>query len=305
MARKLRIEFPGAIYHVISRGNYRKDLFEESGSVASFRRALFSAAERCGWRIHAYVVMRNHFHLAVETPQGNLVAGMRWLQSTFANRFNRLHGEVGHVFQGRYKSLLIEPGQTLLKVVDYIHLNPVEAKICTLEELDDYAASSFTAFTQSTVPPPLCRESWLAALGLPDDLSAMKRYREHLAVVAAETMEEREARERRFHHGWMIGSADYRQAMLERFAEVIARTPQSTREAQEFREALWEREVQTLLVEAGKAEDEIAREPKSAPWKVAIARQLRERTTATLSWIAARLAMGHPSRVSNLIHGRV
>jgi putative transposase len=87
MARKPRLDFAGAIYHVLSRGNYRKDLFEEGGAVL-FEQTLFQACAKCGWLLHAYVIMRNHYHLAVETPEGNLVEGMRWLQGTFGIRFN-------------------------------------------------------------------------------------------------------------------------------------------------------------------------------------------------------------------------
>jgi REP element-mobilizing transposase RayT len=111
MARKPRLEFEGAIYHVINRGNYRKDLFNEKGAAEAFERTLFEACEKCGWVVHAYVLMSNHYHLALETPEANLVQGMAWLQGTFANRFNRFRGERGHVFQSRYQSILIEEGR--------------------------------------------------------------------------------------------------------------------------------------------------------------------------------------------------
>lgn len=111
MARKLRLEFPGACYHVINRGNYRADLFQTDKTKVAFEACLFEACAKSGWVLHAFVVMRNHYHLALETPQGNLVAGMQWLQATFANRFNKLRGERGHLFQGRYKALLVDtPG---------------------------------------------------------------------------------------------------------------------------------------------------------------------------------------------------
>ncbi|MGH7945844.1 MAG: transposase [Opitutaceae bacterium] len=113
MARKLRLEFPGALYHVINRGNYRSWVFGEDRTRTAFEQCLLETCERGGWWLHAFVIMGNHFHLAVETPEGNLVAGMQWLQSTFANRFNRLRHVNGHLFQGRYKSLLIEPGAAL------------------------------------------------------------------------------------------------------------------------------------------------------------------------------------------------
>ncbi len=104
MARRPRIQFAGALYHIINRGNYRRDIFETEGAAQAFEKCLFEACEKSGWRLHAYVIMRNHFHLAVETPQGNLVKGMHWLQGTFATRFNRFRSEQGYLFQRRAKS---------------------------------------------------------------------------------------------------------------------------------------------------------------------------------------------------------
>ena len=129
MARKLRLEFHGACYHVINRGNYRRDLFAGKGAAEAFERALFEVVEKFGWRLHAFVIMRNHFHLAVETPEPNLSEGMKWLQGTWAARFNRWRGEAGRPFQGRYKALHVEPGHALAQVAHYIHLNPVRARM--------------------------------------------------------------------------------------------------------------------------------------------------------------------------------
>ena len=94
MARKLRLEFPGAIYHVINRGNYRDYVFKSVGAKQAFEACVFGACERSGWLLHAFVIMGNHYHLAVETPKGNLVAGMQWLQSTFANISTSCAGSV-------------------------------------------------------------------------------------------------------------------------------------------------------------------------------------------------------------------
>ena len=105
MARKPRIEYAGAVYHVLNRGNYRGDLFETAGAAEAFVVCLGEACERMGWRVHGYCLMRNHYHLALETPRGNLVSGVHWLQSTFGNRFNRYRGERGRAFQGRYQAI--------------------------------------------------------------------------------------------------------------------------------------------------------------------------------------------------------
>ena len=136
MARRLRIQFAGARYHVINRGNMQHDVFATGGAVASFVRTLQAAVERFQWRLHAFVVMRNHFHLALATPEPNLVAGMHWLQSTFTVRLTRFHRQHGHVFQGRYQSLLIEDDAHLARVCDYIHLNPVRAGVHPADQIE-------------------------------------------------------------------------------------------------------------------------------------------------------------------------
>src|SRR5882762_1505194 len=105
MARRLRIERAGAIYHVLNRGNYRSDVFASQGAKLAFLKCLAEACEKTGWIVHAWAVMRNHYHVALETPEPNLVEGMSWLQTAFCSRFNRYRKENGHVFQGRYKAL--------------------------------------------------------------------------------------------------------------------------------------------------------------------------------------------------------
>ncbi|MGH9818223.1 MAG: transposase, partial [Candidatus Acidiferrales bacterium] len=142
MARKLRMEEEGGLFHVLNRGNYRGWVFKSEGAKQGFEKALFEACGRFGWVLHAFCIMGNHFHLAMETPRGNLSEGMRWLQATFASRFNRLRKESGRLFQGRFKSLAVEDLQRLSWLCHYIHLNPVRAKICRVEQLRDQRWSS-------------------------------------------------------------------------------------------------------------------------------------------------------------------
>ena len=165
MARKVRIEWAGACYHVINRGNYRRDLFASKGATQSFQTCLFEAAERFGWRLHAFVVMRNHFHLAVETVEPNLSDGMQWLQGTWAVRFNRLRREVGRPFQGRFKALHVEPGHALAQVAHSIHLNPLRAKIVTVARLADYPSSSLALFGSRQRPAVLVADTVLGESG--------------------------------------------------------------------------------------------------------------------------------------------
>ena len=108
MARPLRIEYPGAIYHVTSRGNARAAIFKEDADRELFLEALQQVVERFNWLCHAYCLMDNHYHLMIETPDGNLTAGMRHLNGVYTQRFNRRHRRVGHVFQGRFKAILVD-----------------------------------------------------------------------------------------------------------------------------------------------------------------------------------------------------
>lgn len=108
MARKLRLEYAGAFYHVINRGNYRRGLFTGKSAAEAFERCLEEAAERFRWQVHAFVVTSNHFHLALETPEPNLSLAIKRLQGTWAARFNRFRGEIGRLFQGRYLGFLAE-----------------------------------------------------------------------------------------------------------------------------------------------------------------------------------------------------
>jgi len=301
MARKPRLEFEGAIYHVINRGNYRKDLFSEQGSAAAFEKALGESCEKCGWVIHAYVLMSNHYHVALETPGANLVAGMAWLQGTFANRFNRFHGERGHVFQSRYQSILIEEGRPLLGLVNYIHLNPVRAGLVDVANLKEYAFSSYPKFFGRRMPGWLCRERFLGSLDFPDSVSGMNKYAQYLETVEEKDPGKHDELTRRYCAGWAVASAEYRKDIKAMYAERSESKEWQGADVMEMREGKWERELEGLLSRAGKTNGDIETAPKSAKWKVEIAREMKKKTTATNSWLARNLGMGHPSRVCNLI----
>jgi REP element-mobilizing transposase RayT len=151
MARQLRNEFPGAVYHVTSRGNARETLFFDENDERRYLRALARVVADCRWLCHAYCLMPNHVHLVLETPRPNLAAGMRRLNSTYAQAFNARRDRVGHVFQGRYKAILIDKEPHLLEVCRYVVLNPVRAKLCTTAA--DWPTSSYRA-TAGHEPTP-------------------------------------------------------------------------------------------------------------------------------------------------------
>ena len=143
MSRPLRIEFPGAHYHVTSRGNARRKIFLDDVDREVFLVTLAWVVERFKWVCHAYCLMDNHFHLLIETPEPNLSRGMRQLNGVYTQGFNRRHSKVGHLFQGRFKSILVERDSYLLELARYVVLNPVRAK--TVKTPDDYAWSSYRA----------------------------------------------------------------------------------------------------------------------------------------------------------------
>ena len=129
MARPLRIQFPGALYHVMSRGNERKAIVRDDADREKRLDWLRRTVETYGWRLHAFVLLNNHEHLFVETPEANLSAGMQYLNGSYTSYFNRRHRRSGHLLQGRFKGHLIEEEGHFLEVSRYIHLNPVRAKL--------------------------------------------------------------------------------------------------------------------------------------------------------------------------------
>jgi putative transposase len=289
---------------VIGRGNYRKELFEEGGAGA-FEKTLFEACAKCGWLLHAYVIMSNHYHIAVETPEANLVQGMRWLQGTFGIRFNAFRGERGHVFQSRYRSLVIEEGRPLLGLVNYIHLNPVRAGIVTMAKLRKYEWSSYPKFFQPRPPESLSRGRFLSALEFPDSVAGMRQYARQLEFAEESNPAVRDSLAKRYCRGWAVASEEYRRDLKKMYAELEEPAGWGGRDVAELREEIWERALNALMRRAGKTKANALRAPKGAKWKVSIARELRSRSTATNAWIAERLSMGHPTRVCNLIRANM
>jgi len=141
MSRPLRIEYAGAVYHVTSRGNEKKPVFKDDHDREAFLNTLQHVNKRYHWICHAYCLMTNHYHLLIETPEGNLSLGMRQLNGVYTQLFNKYHGRNGHLFQGRYKAILIQKDSHLLEVCRYVVLNPVRAKMVAMPE--EHAWSSY------------------------------------------------------------------------------------------------------------------------------------------------------------------
>ena len=159
MARPLRIEYPGALYHVTCRGNARGKIFLIDSDRELFLQVLTQAVERFNWRCHAYCQMTNHYHLLIETVDPTLARGMRQLNGVYTQEFNRRHSRTGHVFQGRYKAILVERDAYLLELARYVVLNPVRAKL--VRRAQDWPWSSYRATAGFEPAPSLLTTDWI------------------------------------------------------------------------------------------------------------------------------------------------
>ena len=303
MARKLRLQYPGAVYHVMNRGDRRESIFLDDQDRWRFLEALRETCEKTVWQVHAYCLMPNHFHLVIETPQANLIAGMKWLLGTYTSRFNRRHKLFGHLFSGRYKSLIVdESGDGYLRTVcDYVHLNPVRARLLSDEQpLSDYPWSSYGAYLK----PPSKRAPWLrldrlfGELGIQrDDAAGRRRF--------AEAVEQRRRRVepgewKALRRGWMIGGAERRQELLERMGQEVGQH-HGGEEIQETEQQRAELLVRQELQKRRWTESDLKQRRKTDAGKVRIAARLRRETVMTLEWIAARLQMGSRYTLANCL----
>ena len=304
MARPLRIEYPGACYHVINRGNYRRNLFNGGGAAEAFVRTLDEAATQYGWRIHAYVVMSNHFHLAVELTEPNLSEGMKWLQGTWIRRYNGLRRLIGRPFQGRYKAILLERGAALGQVCHYIHLNPVRAGLVTPDKAVDYPWSSLPRWTDKARP------QWLESAvvmdeagGLPDARAGWKKYGDYLEFLATDRGKKKELVAGKLSRGWCLGGREFKKQMRGKAAERgtdldgVRFGGLEPEELRVERTLAWEERLQALA-RAAKIDLENLSEKKSHPDKSLLAAALKQSCSVSNGWLSARLGMGQPASAS-------
>jgi len=303
MARRLRIQYEGAIYHVINRGNYRRDLFESVGAAQAFEEALEEACQVNGWRLHAHVVMRNHFHLAVETPKANLVEGMHWLQSTFSTRFNRFRKERGHLFQGRYQALIIEDGAVLARVVDYIHLNPVRAGIVTVEQLADFRWSSLRRLVRGPRPAAWVADDLVQQRNFADTPEGWRQYLSYLRDLCGDTAAQKELGFEEMCHGWAIGTAGWRKTMAQAHAQRALESGLEHAELADLKHARYQDALEQALRVMGKPSEALRQDRKTAPWKIDLALELRK-SAVPYRWIAEHLNMGSPDSLRGLVTKR-
>lgn len=317
MPRQVRIQFPGATYHVMCRGDRREDIFREHGDREMMLATLAETVEKTGWKVHAWVLMGNHYHLLVQTPEPNLVKGMTWFQTTYTLRFNAKHRLRGHVFAGRYKAVLVEGEDPayFTTLLDYLHLNPVRAGLVRRERgevLEAYRWSSWPGYLQ-----PKLRQKWwessraFAAWQLEDSVAgraALRRRVERrmatesaaecgLSEIAGQSLQSALRR------GWYFGKESFRQWLLEKAGAQLGEHRRKRQnyigpeiKAHDMAEA--QRLLRDGLAEQNLRQRDLAKLKKGDSRKVAIAERIRRTTAVPLAWIAERLSMGTPSNVS-------
>lgn len=179
MARPLRLEYAGALYHVTSRGDRREAIYEDDTDREAFLDVLSEVCQGFNWLCHAYCLMSNHYHLLIETPDANLSKGMRQLNGMYTQRFNRSHGKAGHVFQGRYKAILVDKDSYLLELARYIVLNPVRAGM--VRSAKDWRWSSYRATTGQSRPPGFLTTDWVLSAFSKRKRRAIEHYKAFVA----------------------------------------------------------------------------------------------------------------------------
>jgi REP element-mobilizing transposase RayT len=304
MARKLRVEYEGAIYHVINRGDRREPIFRDDSDRRLFLETLGQACAKTGWQVHAYCLMDNHFHLVLETPQANLVTGMKWFLGTYTARFNRKHKLFGHLFSGRYKALIVDGSGTgyLRTVCEYVHLNPVRAKSLGREDkLRDYRWSSYGEYLKG----PQGRPRWLRVdralgeMGIPKDSAAGRK--EFEQRMERRRWEQEPEAWKRVRRGWCFGDEVFRRELLEAMGTRMG-AEHYGEERRETAQAKAERILGEELKRLRWTEATLEQRRKGDAKKVGIARRLRSETTMTLGWIAERLRMGTKTHLVHLLY---
>jgi len=288
---------------VLNRGNYRAAIFRQDRTKQAFLKCLDEACAKTGWRVHAWCLMSNHYHLAISTPEANLVEGMRWLQCTFALRFNRFRGERGHLFQGRYKSLAVDPDEGLGPLSHYIHLNPVRARLCSVSALRNYRWTSLRWLVD-----PRLRPTWYEPLpalrhagDLVDGTAGRARYLAYLEWLAEDEPARKRQRFDQMAKGWAIGTKEFVQSLSREQRELRGQGRRLALQMRETHEALWRDELERLLSAQRRTPADLVAASKSADWKLALAAVLKSRTTATNRWLAINLSLGNLHETSRKI----
>ena len=294
----------------MDRGDRREAIFKDEADRGRFLETLGEACARTGWRVHAFVLMSNHYHLMIETPHANLVAGMRWFQTTLTIRYNTRHRLSGPLFQGRYKAVVVDSQESRYFAVlsDYIHLNPIRARMIGLEErLFDYPWSSYPLYAVKKGRPPWFEpRTVLDEMGMEDTAAGRRAYAVRMRERAVDelTQQQEPAEVAELRRGWCLGGEGFRERMLRLLngaGERLRRPRRTAVDASVQRDHGLE-EARRLLEEGlrclGMEREELPLLKKGDPRKAALAVRIRTRTTVPNAWIAEQLQLGHVSRLN-------
>ena len=339
MPRQVRIEYPGAIYHVMCRGDRREAIFEDDKDRECFLETLGQAVLRAGWVVHAYVLMDNHYHLLLETPEANLVRGMTWFQTTYTVRYNVRHHTTGHLYGGRYKAVLVEAPEDgsagdadyFTTLIDYIHLNPVRARLIEITDgklpaVDSYRWSSLPEYRKkrSARPDFLETSKGFGTFALKDGPAGRRQFVERVAIRAQrEELDEcglaeidGQGLQSTLRRGWCYGSATFKEKMLG-FAEDLLALRSTKRdrsknyrgaEAKDHGSKRAEAIIKAGLEAFGISKADLPKLKKSAEAKALLASIIRTETAVRIAWIAETLKMGtaaNVTRASKVIEERL
>jgi putative transposase len=237
MARAWRIEYEGAYYHLLSRGNEGRDIFLCDEDRSLFLGTIGEFGERFEIELFCYVLMSNHYHLLLRTRRANLSRAMQWFAGTYTRRFNNRHGRSGHLFQGRFKSILVQNDAYVLQLSCYIHRNPLRASL--VQRLADYPWSSYRTYAYGKKPA-----DWLTTGLILEQFKVSKPHKAYREKVQGYAKEEKRLWED-LHHGFILGSRKFVESMRERFLpqEPAAGVPQQLRLARD-------KDIQTVLKNA-------------------------------------------------------
>ncbi len=322
MARSIRIQSAGAFYHIMARGNRREEIFHDDDDRRFFLHTLSQACDMTGWRVHAWVLMSDHYHLFIQTPEPNLVAGMTWLQNTYTRRYNVRHRAWGRVFGDRYKAVVVEGEDRYhyQALMDYIHLNPVRARMLRPKAGQSVMDYPWSSVAGGYMLPPKKRAKWLEAaaglkaFNLADTVAGRREMVERLDKRAASEgikscgvppqPDGADARASHLRRGWYWGTQAFGEAMrklgqqLMKKAAPVSRAYKSHAMVREHGERQAESWLARGLKAGGLKAGDLGKVKGSDPRKVLLAELLWRRTVVSQEWLAERLEMKSAANVS-------
>jgi putative transposase len=296
MARRRRLISNQGAYHVYNRAELGQPIFETDAAKQVLLETILAVSHRFAWQLHAYAIMTNHFHLVVTTPRGNLSEGMHTLQSAFANKHKAFPGSVGHVFQSRFGCAHYPAGPLTARKIDYVHLNPVRAGIVSLEELGDYRWTSYRLIRRPHQRGIVTIGVALHAFyGLRDDSAGWDAYEEKLRFVLA--TEDRPATDEELFR--LVRKEKVGRRVDDTSIPMVAGISRELLRKEELMR--WEDAFRAELTALGHKEAELDIRPYAQPWKISLARKLRDEHGASSAWLAVRMRFSSASFIRKLL----